>query len=77
MTEFEHVHSNGPDAEDCTTCEADPENFQKVAYSNEWLGEPPKGSCKTCGCLVDQMPMIFRGTGWCSDRCRKAQQDKD
>jgi hypothetical protein len=29
------------------------------------------GSCRNCGCPPDQMPMVNRGTGWCSELCRK------
>jgi hypothetical protein len=40
------------------------------------LPEPIKGSCKVCGCPPDRMPMVFRGTGWCSENHRK-ELDKE
>jgi hypothetical protein len=36
-----------------------------------------KGCCRTCGCPEDQMPMVFRGTGWCSENHHKQQQEDD
>lgn len=34
---------------------------------------PPLGGCKTCGCPPENMPMVNRGTGWCSEAHRKEQ----
>lgn len=34
---------------------------------------PPLGGCKTCGCPPENMPMVNRGTGWCSEEHRKEQ----
>ena len=31
----------------------------------------PTGGCKVCGCPPDKMPMVNRGTGWCSELHRK------
>lgn len=37
--------------------------------------QPPNtttfGHCKICGCPPDKMPMVNRGTGWCSENHRK------
>lgn len=135
---YEHVHSNGPDARDCNTCETDEEvadfetnkanleNFGKVAEGNDkgWvkvdvkivdevdrqyhfdgdmadnilMDRPdettyydsmtkvaggnedmpfsPPGYCKICGCPPEAMPMVNRGTGWCSEAHRKEQLSK-
>jgi len=40
------------------------------------LPESPPGHCQLCGCPPDKMPMVFRGTGWCSENHRKELQGK-
>lgn len=65
------------------------EKLSKVAQGNEigaWLssvGPFLKGACRICGCPPNEMPMVFRGTDWCSENHRKelekqqrAQQEK-
>lgn len=71
---------------DCETDEKENlENFGKVAQGNKevavgamdyWPPDVAKGSCKTCGCPPSKMPMVNRGTGWCSETCRKEQVSK-
>ena len=57
---------------------ADSENLHKVAEGNDieftgwgWPLPVPPGGCRLCACPPESMPMIFRGTGWCSDSHRK------
>lgn len=45
-----------------------------VGAMDYWpAGDPDDGRCKTCGCPPENMPMVNRGTGWCSEAHRKEQ----
>lgn len=47
--------------------------FQATAWVRE--SAVPRGHCHNCGELI--RTMIFRGSDWCSDDCRKALQERD
>lgn len=61
------------------------ENISKVAQGNDnpiaaWLtrtGPFLEGACKICGCPPDEMPMVNRGTGWCSENHRKELENRE
>lgn len=38
-----------------------------------WPLPVPHGGCNLCACPPESMPMVFRGTGSCSENHRKAQ----
>lgn len=43
-----------------------------VVLNLEEVPPPPPSTCRSCGAPETEWPTIFRGSGLCSDLCRKA-----